>query len=314
MILERISKETGVGVDYLLNIALTASHRYKSYSIAKRTRGRRQINHPSPELKFLQRWMARELFTLLPIHEAVLSYRPNIGILANANLHARNNYLLKIDFSDFFPSLTGRDVEEMLTKNSVLFTPSLSDEDIQIIILTVCRNGALTVGAPSSPILSNTILYDFDLFLSAACHNERVLYSRYADDLFLSTNKPNRLTGLFELISKDLSQRQFPKLAINQRKTVFTSRKRRRVVTGLTLTSDGNVSIGRAKKRRIRSMIYRYTKGQLSVEDISFLRGYIAFVNGVEPDFNRRLGEKFGTETINSLMIEEIVPRKRTTL
>ena len=97
MILDRIANETGVSVDDLSVFVRTASHRYKTYSIRKRTGGRRIISHPTPELKFLQRWMTQNLFAVLPVHDAVTSYRNGIGVAYNARLHASQNYLLKIE-------------------------------------------------------------------------------------------------------------------------------------------------------------------------------------------------------------------------
>ena len=82
------------------------------------------------------------------------------------------------------------------------------------------------------------------------------------------------------------------------------------MVAGLVLTSDGKISIGRQKKRQIRSIIYQYTKGALSIEDISYLRGYLAFVNSVEPQFIENIRRKFGSSTIDQLMLETTVPRK----
>jgi len=254
--------------------------------------------------------MNRNVFSHLPVHKAVLSYKRGVGIAANANRHARKDYLLKIDFTDFFPSLTDHDVRTVMEANADRFTPALSDDDLWVIVSTVCKNGALTIGAPSSPILSNAILYDFDQFVFNVSQKEQVTYSRYADDLFLSTNEPNRLSNLLELIRADLRGRQTPRLAINERKTVFTSRKRRRLVTGLVLTSVGTVSIGRGKKKHIRSLVNSYVHGNATPEEVSYLRGYLAFVKSVEPNFIDRMRKKYGNDAIDQLMLEQTTPRK----
>ena len=310
MILERIARETGVSVDDLSIIVRTASHRYKTYSIPKRTGGRRIISHPTPELKFLQRWMTRNLFGVLPIHHAVTSYREGVGVAHNALLHASQNYLLKIDFENFFPSISAEDVRSIMITNSANFDPQLTNADIEVVVETVCKNGALTIGAPSSPALCNAILYNFDLFVFETCQAQRVVYSRYADDIFLSTDEPNRLSDLLETIRAKLAEGGRPVLRINEDKTVFTSRKRKRVVTGLVLTSDCRLSIGRKKKRQIRTMIHLYRNNGLADGEVSYLRGYLAFVNSVEPEFLNRLKRKYGDELLGQIMGEEIVARK----
>ena len=76
-----------------------------------------------------------------------------------------------------------------------------------------------------------------------------MVYTRYADDVFLSTDKPYKLSSMLETIESKLVEDGGPVLRINDKKTVFTSRKRQRVITGIVLTSDCVLSIGRKKKR-----------------------------------------------------------------
>jgi RNA-directed DNA polymerase len=143
-----------------------------------------------------------------------------------------------------------------------------------------------------------------------ACQQRHVVYSRYADDLFLSTNEPNRLSDLLEMIRTKLAEGGRPVLRINENKTVFTSRKRKRIVTGLVLTSDRQLSVGRKKKRQIRSMIHLYRSNGPADAEVSYLRGYLAFVNSVEPEFLDRLKRKYGDELLGQIMGEEVVARK----
>ena len=304
MILERIAEETGVSKERLRDIVLTANYRYKRYRIPKRTGGYRIIEHPTPDLKFLQRWLNREIFCALPVHGAAHAYRKGVGIAQNALVHVHNNYLLKIDFENFFPSVTSKDIRVLVVKHLCQKAPNIEEEDILVILKTVCRRGVLTIGAPSSPILSNAVLYDFDCMVSNSCDEEGINYSRYADDLFLSTDRPNVLAGLLEYIRGDLQQRISPRLKINDTKTVFTSRKRRRIVAGLVLTPQGELSIGRDNKRKIRTLIHLYSMGTLAVEEVSYLRGYLAYVKSVEPKFIESVREKYGKSTIDNVMQE----------
>ena len=105
MILESLSAETGVGVGTIRAIVRSASHRYKTYTIPKRTGGRREISQPTPAVKFIQRWLCRNVFSHFPIHDAAQAYKAGANIGANARIHVRQNYLLKVDFENFFPSL-----------------------------------------------------------------------------------------------------------------------------------------------------------------------------------------------------------------
>jgi hypothetical protein len=45
----------------------------------------------------------------LPIHRSATAYRAGISIKHNALAHAANGPILKFDFTNFFPSISGRD-------------------------------------------------------------------------------------------------------------------------------------------------------------------------------------------------------------
>jgi RNA-directed DNA polymerase len=311
MIIERISRETGVNPAVLRVIISTASRRYKTYKILKRTRGVREINHPTPAIKFLQRWVVRNLIAHLPVHQNVMSYKRGIGISENAEMHVAQNYLLKMDFGNFFPSIKSDDVRKLIVAN--VGRPSfvgLVDEDVDIILAIVCKDEALTIGAPSSPAISNAILYAFDEYISKECAKRSVVYSRYADDISFSTNEPDVLTEIKLVVERALKNQESPRLSINEDKTIFTSKKRIRMVTGLTLTSDEKVSIGRDKKREIKTLCYLFKKGELAAERIAYLRRYLSFVHSVEPRFMDSLRKKYGTEVVERILGAPLVQRK----
>ena len=311
MILEQLSVKTGVGVEEIRVIIKSASHRYKTYTISKRAGGRREISQPTPAVKFIQRWLCRNVFSHFPIHDAAQAYKAGANISANARIHVKQNYLLKIDFENFFPSIKSNDVRSLVNGGREMFEPSLTDEDVEVIVMASCKGGALTIGAPSSPVISNVLMYDFDRDLAEECQRRQVRYSRYADDIVLSTNEPRELAKLLKLVMALLKKSGRPLLTINPNKTVFTSRKRLRRITGIVLTSDREVSIGRKAKRKLRSMIFRYSLGQMSAADAAYLRGYLAFVKSIEPDVISRLELKYGPDVLTQIMGENLLSRKK---
>ena len=54
-----------------------------------------------------------------------MAYRAGRSIRQNAARHVRNNYLLKIDFRDFFPSIRKSDVLRVLTEHAVVLREAL---------------------------------------------------------------------------------------------------------------------------------------------------------------------------------------------
>jgi hypothetical protein len=269
------------------------------------------INHPARTVKFLQRWIVRNLIVHLPINKNVKSYKEGIGIAENSRMHVSKNYLLKMDFMNFFPSIRDNDIRKLIASN-IARPPfvDLSADDVDHIVAIVCKDGALTIGAPSSPPISNAVLYAFDEYISKESAKRNVVYSRYADDISFSTNEPNVLTEIKSVVETTLEAQISPRLRINGSKTVFTSKKRLRRVTGLTLTSDDKISIGRAKKREIKTLCYQFTNGTLPAGRIAYLRGYLSFVHSVEPTFVENLRRKYGPDVLQRIMGAPLAQRK----
>jgi RNA-directed DNA polymerase len=289
----------------------TAQFRYKVYQIPKHKPNQfRTIAQPAPEVKLIQRWLTDNIFTALPIHRSATAYRQGISIGDHAGKHAAKRFLLKMDFKNFFPSIAVQDIHKHLTKYG-----NLSTSDITSVCRLVCwrrRNTGdlvLSIGAPSSPVLSNTVLFDFDKQVAKIAQSKKVLYSRYADDLAFSTNCKGVLTGIHAEICELCERLEYPRLKINTEKTVFTSKAYRRSLVGLVLTPDGETSLGRDKKRRIRNQIYRFSNGNLDDEDISILRGALAHAWSVEPSFIYSLLRQRGEDVFKTLGLPFTIPR-----
>ena len=301
MLVDTIAKDLSLPPAYVSKLARTAGHRYKTYAIKKRGGGTRTISHPARELKLLQRWLIKNVFVQFSVHRAATAYKKGASVARNAGLHRKFNYLRKVDFQDFFPSIRGVDVLNLLRNQHRKRGEEFTELDRELVRDLVCRGGSLTIGAPSSPIVSNLVMFEFDKQWSAYCRDRKIVYSRYADDLYFSTNSRDILGPLFADLRQDLQHRQSPRLRINEAKTVFTSRKRRKLVTGLVITPTGEVSLGRARKRFIKSLTFRNSRAQLSPEMAQSLYGTLAYARSVEPSFVDALRRKYGAAAIGNI-------------
>jgi RNA-directed DNA polymerase len=129
--------------------------------------------------------------------------------------------------------------------------------------------------------------------LARTCGEAGITYTRYADDLFFSTSTPNILRDVQAVVEAALRSIPYPgSLRVNTQKTRHSSLKRHRRVTGLVLSSQGELSLGRDLKRRIRSQIHRLDS--LGSAERARLAGLLAHVRDVEPAFFNRLVLKYG--------------------
>jgi RNA-directed DNA polymerase len=291
-LITHMSSDMGMLPDHLKSIIRTAPLRYKVFYIPKRNGGTREVAQPAREVKAIQRWLVRKLKTQLPLHSAATAYRSGSSICLNASQHSESNYLLKMDFRDFFPSISLSDIVRHLE----IHCGEVYDESAIRLIAYVCawapkrqRRLRLCIGAPSSPLLSNSVMYDFDSRLAALALADGVTYTRYADDIALSSRDFGIVNKYTDLVANLAQEIAYPRLVVNTAKTVLASRAGRRVVTGITLTPDFRLSIGRERKRLIRAMYHRHLLGQLSPEEQQKLSGLLAFADSIEPGFSARL-------------------------
>ena len=311
IVLQTIVEALSIPQNDVLRIAKTAPHRYKVYSVDKRSgTGKRTIAQPSRELKAIQKCLIHEVLCDLPVHSAATAYSKGDSIRNNASQHVTNNYLLKMDFSDFFPSIKPRDLIQHIMAHS---EQNFDRNDLDLILRILfwspkrSRDLVLSIGAPSSPFISNSIMYNFDILLSDECAKQGIIYTRYADDIALSCNKQNILADMRNYIIHTAESIKYPRLQINHKKTVFTSKKHHRAVTGIVLSSQGTLSLGRERKRLIRSMINKFKNNTLMENDCSRLHGLLAFALDVEPSFYDRMTKKYGNDTLDSIRKYELI-------
>lgn len=302
---QRILARTPFSERELVVLIATAPTRYKDHYITKRNgRGRRLISQPTKELKFLQRILIKWELANLPIHQAATAYRRGHSTREHAAVHASSRYLLKLDFRDFFPSIEARAIDYRLQQDT-----AFSHAERWLLCNLLCRSPRnandlrLSIGAPSSPYISNYLMYEFDSKLASFCRTKGVSYTRYADDLAFSTSTPHLLDEVKQEVLRLLQELSYLRISLNDQKTVNVSRKRRRTLVGLTLSNEGGVSIGREEKRRLRATFHAFSEGRLSMEEVGRMRGKLAYAYGVDPQFVLDLCKKYGFTRIGDIGI-----------
>ncbi|WP_226782643.1 retron St85 family RNA-directed DNA polymerase [Oceaniglobus trochenteri] len=297
MLREVLAEKSGISPKRLQFIQENASRMYKVYPISKRDGTDRIISQPTPELKALQRWLSRGIFQRLPVSSCAMAYKKGASIRENAKAHVKTSFTLHLDFEDFFPSFSTDHIIRYLSENT-----KLNSDDIQFCSDVVCRHGRLTIGAPSSPAVTNALMHSFDLQVDSWCSGRGLVYTRYADDINISSAGSGSLGDVEGFISATAKDFKYASLTINGKKTAYLSKKYRRSITGINVTPEGCISIGRARKREIKSLVHSFKLGSLEPELLWKLGGLIAFAHDVEPDFVVSLKKKYGSATVEAIL------------
>lgn len=296
----------------LLRFALTMPRRYKKYEILKRNGVEtRLIAQPSRESKFIQRMIVEELRKILPVHKAATAYEKETGIRLNALRHLHSRYLLKMDFKNFFPSITPELFFAVAESSGVEFeqVDKIFLEHALFFRSTRRARLRMSIGAPSSPFVSNFVMNTFDQALTGFCVEKNITYTRYADDLTFTTNEKNILFDLPKVVANLLAEYCFKKIRVNSSKTVFSSKRFNRHVTGVVLTSNNELSIGRERKREIASLINSFRYGTLSEDATMRLKGLLAHAHHIEPGFLSRMKRKYSEEVVGAILRQQVVEK-----
>lgn len=300
-----ISDALGFNDEQLLRLIARSPYSYKIYTIPKKTGGVRTIAQPARETKFIQHWLINNLFAELPVHECASAYKLGASIKLNAATHQHHSYISKFDFAAFFESIS---IDDLISHFKRHLKHLVSECDIKSVARLSCirpKTGGklrLSIGAPSSPLLSNSVMHEFDENIHQWCNSRNFSYTRYADDLTFSTDEKGVSVEIETFLRSLLNDLEYPRLLLNESKTIHISKKNQRRITGIIINNDGELSAGRARKRAISSMIHHFSNGSLILADVYKLQGLLGFVNDVESIFLNRMRKKYGGDVIDAIL------------
>lgn len=303
-VIGQISAKTKISRADIFTIMATAPLRYKIYKIKKRDNSDRVIAHPSRELKAIQRALLELFPDNIPLHPSAHAYEKGCSIKKNAEMHQDKEWILKFDLKNFFNSIKSSDWISYLEELNVDKAYIKLSEFAFFWKARESNVNCLSVGAPSSPFVSNRFMFKFDEFVANFASVNNIIYTRYADDLVFSSDNELQIEDVRKVIESGLAL--VGSMEVNVSKTRKIGPGRRKSVTGIILKDSGGVSLGRKKKRRIEAMLHKcVVKGECVNRDV--LIGHLAFLNNVDPARYARLHKKYklpvkgiGLKTVSS--------------
>lgn len=230
----------------------------KIIKLKKKSGGNRTIYVPNHAEKARLRLLVPELTKLaqgICDPDIVHGFMPCKSAVTNAMAHRGFRYSLCCDLKDFFDSVTPE--KHFLINDhhpSLLKMPWSCWPEV----LSLCfPDGAARQGLPTSPILANIAAVRMDKSIYDWC---RVFpsyppfrYTRYADDLTISSNDVTFLIRLRERLVELVKEHGF---TLNTKKTrIQFAGAGRRIITGVAV--DDEVHPARAVRRRLRAALHQ---------------------------------------------------------
>ncbi|WP_067028991.1 reverse transcriptase family protein [Allomuricauda sp. CP2A] len=308
----------GVSVTEILEICKSDRIRYyKRFKLKKKRGGFRVIQTPENTLKFLHRWILKNILNRVESHEKCFGFDKESSIVKNASAHLGQPAILKIDLQRFYDSINEKRIYGVIL--SFGYHPNLAVYMAKLLTvrpdsyflstfkkkesslkdkLEMLNEGVLSQGAPTSPKLANLVCRRLDERLNKLALKNQLNYSRYADDITFSGNlvQLEKIKKTVYFIVRDEN------FYVNYSKTRFIKSGGNFFVTGLSI-KDGVVKVPGKKKKEIEHHLYHCLKNgvinHLKSAGVSqrnfkdWLLGNIAFVHAVEKDVAKDYFEQF---------------------
>ena len=284
----------------------------------------REIVQPSERLKRVLHFLAKNVFDYGCIaDDVVFSYRKGVNVRDAVLPHSKNKFFFQTDIANFFGSITKPLVRKSI--DSGLESVPISDihEYVDVILNLVSYKNGLPLGFPTSPAISNMCLLDFDKELLIQANQLDANYTRYADDIILSANNEEVLRQLAIRVGGLLQEFVGEEIKLNQTKTRYLQQGQKVKLLGLVVLPNGQISIDRADKIEIETLLHLYltndnkfldygmalrnkrtkTDKSLTRENvISMLSGRLIGANAMAPEYLLKLRQKYGNTVIDMFL------------
>lgn len=224
---------------------------YRHFSIKKKNGKSRNISEPLPSLKEIQTWILNNILYVRKTSRFAKAYVSKRNIVDNVKFHLNQPKVVCIDIKDFFSSIK----EEYITVIFIEF--GYSRRVSETLSKLCCLDGCLPQGAPTSPYLSNIYMHNFDTYISKYCTENKIRYTRYADDITFSGDFDEKI--ILSLVNDKLLEIG---LLLNGSKTRIMTQNNRQLITGIVVNEK--LQVPKEKRKELRQSVYYIKKFGLS--------------------------------------------------
>ena len=224
-----------------------SNSKYKHYrllSIPKKNGEMRVLTVPDHELKVIQNKIYKCFLKDVRLSPRAKAYVSGGSTYINAVHHRGKAMILKLDIRHFFDNILYCHVKDKV------FDSEHYEEKAGILLTELCTyEGHLAQGAPTSPVISNIVMREFDSEIGNWCNQMSIDYTRYCDDMTFS--------GCFDpalIISKVEFELGKMGLILNPSKIKVITQGKQMNVTGIIVNEK--IRVPAKYRREIRQEMY----------------------------------------------------------
>lgn len=263
--IEALSLMLGYNPGFVMSLVFKTNRHYRHFEI-KKGKGTRKIQAPKVGLKAVQKWISFHLQSKWAVPNCVYGFVPGRSHIDAASHHTQSDWIYSIDIENFFPSIPASRVR------TALENIGYKADSLDIVTPLTCYNGALSQGAPTSPIISNLVLNIVDQKLTELATANNITYTRYADDMVFSGTGDVPLETL-NVIKKIVVDDGWK---LSERKEELSKRPYRLKVHGLLVHGE-RVRLTKGYRNKIRAYKHLFELGKIKDTDIAKVSGHLNY-------------------------------------
>lgn len=281
------SAELGLGHSVGVHDLAIKSDWYTTFSIPKRSGGRREIKAPNDYLKKEQRYIYEYLRNDLGIleHDCAYGFVKGRSCKQSLQVHQKNHsrWFLKLDFHNFFPSFSKELLVNKLWDQAVVARYMHHGAVADLMYMCTDENNVLVQGSPCSPYLANIAMVSFDHHFKKYCKEHGLIYTRYADDMLISSRSGFNWREVQDVVLELLENLGYNGLTLAQEKTRYGNFNGANWNLGLMYNNNFNITVGHEAKHTLKVIAHKWDT--LPIEDKAHWHGVYVYYKHIEPEY-----------------------------
>lgn len=271
----------------------------------------RLIYVPTEKLKTFHHFLNMVICEQLKFNKnVVFSYRKGTSTLDAIEAHKDNKYFFQTDIKSFYSSIN-KDLIKRTILNSFDNIPVLEFEKyLDVVLKYFSFDDVLPTGFSVSPIISNSILFEFDNEFENYCNENNIVYTRYSDDIIVSSM--NEIDESISFVISDFLNKFYDKkLCLNKSKSRFSHKGRKVKILGMVILPNGEVTIDNKKKKEIEILLHFYREDREKFKDIvghdldkamARISGILNYIKVADEKYLNKLMRRYGVTVIDSFV------------
>lgn len=267
------------------------------------------VCNPNKKLRIYHTFLNLFVFEFLKINrDVVFSYRKGFSVYDAVAVHVESKYFFQTDIASFFGSVSREHVRNAILSGKADIPIADLDDFVERILDLVCVDDTLPIGFPSSPPISNAVLFDFDNKLKMYCESSGLKISRYSDDIIVSGQSKESIAGIQAHIDQWLSEIS-SKFVLNSAKSRYFSFSGKVKILGLMILPNRRITLDTKLKRNLEALLYNYIHNRDAFLDQvggdlqagqKKITGLLNYANSVDKEYLEKMRRKFGATVIDT--------------